>query len=148
MQTPDPLPQPGAWIVTADGSLYEVARSAHDLDASLPCIHPPADRDGVRYVSVDSGEVIWTPWGDVEAVGTYDEVDAISDDITRDDVREAMRPRAPRPIAHTTRWEVAIYHAPGTVVPDHLRTAVQGIIQAALRVSGIDDAAVLITEEA
>lgn len=96
MQTPDPLPQPGAWLVTADGSMYEIRHCAGEHG---PCTVPPADADGVFYWSVNEGERIWTPWSDVEAVGTYDEVDAIAADAVRAQSLAEWTPPAP---AHET----------------------------------------------
>lgn len=140
MQTPDPLPQPGAWLVTAAGSMYEIRHCAGEHG---PCTVPPADAEGVFYWSVDEGERIWTPWNDVYAVGTYESVDAIAAIVGA----YAIGAPAPRPIAHVTRWDVTIYHAPGNPPPDALRLAVADIIRATLRAAGIDDAAVMIDPE-
>lgn len=147
MNVPDPLPQLGAWLVMADGSVYEMIHCR--ADGYPPCtLSAPTDA-GAYYWSVDEGEPIWTPWADVEAVGTYDEADAIAADIAQRDADKLNAGNRPRvAIAHTTRWSVTIYHAPGETPPAYLRDAVRAVIQAALRAAGIDDAAVLITEEA
>lgn len=142
MKAPDPLPQPGAWIVTADGSTFQTVGPDDDPQAE----HPSAE--GLHYYAESTDEVIWTPWSDVEWCGTYEEADSVSERIAQRDAERISSGNRPRVIAHTTRWDVAIYHAPGAVVPDHLRLAVQAVIQAALRAAGIDDAAVLITDEA
>lgn len=163
MQTPNPLPEPGAWLVMPDGSLYEVVCPEPVRGEPLPLC---ADTAGVYYASVDSGEVIWTPWADVEWCGTYDEAESVSDRIGQRYGWSPVAPvaetgprivgqlgahaiGAPAPrIAHTTRWAVTIYHAPDAPPPAYLRGAVRSVIQAALRAAGLDDAAVLVDDEA
>jgi hypothetical protein len=143
MITPDPLPQPGAWLVMPDGSLYETVANPDDVPGNTG-----ADAAGVYYLSVDSGDVIWTPWSDVEAVGTYDEVDALSAAIAQRDADKWHTGNRPRvTIAHTTRWDVTIWHAPGNPPTDAVRLAVRAIIEATLRAAGITDAAVMIEPE-
>lgn len=150
MQTPNPLPQPGAWLVMPDGIVYEVVEptcyvtncpdqgTEHAADAH-PAWHGSlaADDRGVTYLSVDSGESIWTPWADVYAVGTYSEVDAIAAALDRDDVREAFAPRAAEPET-VARYVVTIRHRQGgdPYTPAMLR-AVADVMAAALSAAGI-----------
>ena len=79
MQTPNPLPEPGWWLVINGDELYEMihCRAAADLP---PCtLSEPTDA-GAYYWSVNEGEAIWTPWADVDAVfRTLAEAEAYTD---------------------------------------------------------------------
>jgi hypothetical protein len=119
MRTPDPLPEPGAWLVMPDGSMYEVMGGDDDPHADDPT------PEGVHYLSVDSGEVIYTPWTDVHAVGTYESVDAIA---------AALAAAPPR---RTDRFVLTITHDEATPPPDAFRGAVAGLVYAVLDVAGI-----------
>ena len=59
MNTPNPLPEPGWWLVINGDELYEVRHCAPEH-----CTATLADAEGVYYWSVNEGEAIWTPWDD------------------------------------------------------------------------------------
>lgn len=89
--TPAQLPEPGAWIVTADGSQYEVV---------------DADTEGCRYLAVDEGgERLWTPWADVDSVWA-DPAEAAA----RSDVLDTMTEPAKPPRRRVDRVLLTIAH--------------------------------------
>lgn len=63
MKAPNPLPVAGDWIVTADGSQYEVRHCAPEH-----CTVTLADDEGVFFWSTDEGMALWAPWEDVERI--------------------------------------------------------------------------------
>ena len=65
MQTPNPLPEPGWWLVINGDELYEVGhcKGTDNHGARVWCSTLPDDA-GVYYWSVNEGEAIWTPWDD------------------------------------------------------------------------------------
>ena len=63
MKAPDPLPVAGDWIVTDDGSRFEVRHCAPDH-----CTMTLADADGAYAWLADAEEHAWFPWSDVERI--------------------------------------------------------------------------------
>ena len=72
MQTPNPLPEPGWWLVINGDELYEVGhcKGTDNHGARVWCSTLPDDA-GVYYWSVNEGEAIWTPWDDPSVTSVH-----------------------------------------------------------------------------
>lgn len=99
MQTPNPLPQPGWWLVINGDELYEVRHCANP-DGSH-CTTTVAEDDGLYYWSVNEGEAIWTPWDDPSVTAVYPTLAeaeaAIEASRTTTVLRVTIRHRIPAP---------------------------------------------------
>ena len=98
MIRPDPLPEPGWWLVLNGDELYEVVSPRPQLGADP---EPCATAEGVFYVSVADAEVIWTPWGDASVTGVHPTLAeaeaAIEESRTTTVLRVTIRHRIPAP---------------------------------------------------
>lgn len=79
MRAPDPLPQPGDWVATVDGSTYELVNHCEPVRGEA-CTIPAADATGCYVLLVDSGDVAWAAWADIVAVGDMRTADAAVED--------------------------------------------------------------------
>jgi len=59
MDTPHDLPPAGYWVVTSDGSLFEIADSDTDGCTLITC----------DVMDDDEGDRNWQPWSDIVWVG-------------------------------------------------------------------------------
>ena len=80
MKVPDPLPKPGTWAVTLDGSQYQIIPCCGHT-AEDACSNGWADEDGCYIYSVEDDERYWYGWADLAGIGTSDEASAIAEDI-------------------------------------------------------------------
>lgn len=143
MMTPNPLPEPGWWLVMSDGSLYEVVDPQAFDDADPEQTGPAATAEGVYYLAVDAGEVIWTPWADdsVDSVWpTEAEAEVRGDAIEAewsDDYADGLT-SVPPPLDREARYAVTIRHRQGgdPFTPAML-AALSELLTASLSAAGI-----------
>ncbi len=141
MMTPNPLPEPGWWLVMPDGSQYECIPPEPVRGQPVPLC---CDEEGAYYVSVDSGEAIWTPWADVDSVHADPDAAQLRADALMDEWEAKHGPSRPAPdyepfpLDREARYAVTIHHRQGgdPLTPAMLR-ALGEVIGAAMSAAGI-----------